>query len=198
MEVEAKFRVPDEGTLTALERVTTLAGYDIDTGERRQDHDTFMDTPDRAFLAHGYYLRRRETADGIRLTLKQLLSDDGGVLRREELEMLVAVDVPVNEWPPGALRSRVEEIAEGQLLEPLLTLDQERFARVVRRDGEEVAELSLDRVAVHAGDGGRSWLEAEVETRGVGGDDDLAALAGELRERWTLVPRPGPSSLARP
>jgi CHAD domain-containing protein len=188
MEVEAKFRVPDEETLAALEAATALAGYEVDAGERRQDRDTFLDTHARDFLARGYYLRRRETRDGIRLTLKRLLSDDGGVLRREELEMLVAVDVPVHEWPQGELRSRVEEIAAGRPLEPLLTLEQERVARRVARDGREVAELSLDRVLVRGQDAEHAWLEAEVETRARGGDHDLEALARELRERWGLVP----------
>lgn len=188
MEVEAKFRVPDEGTLAALETTPAIAGYEVGEGARRRDRDTFLDTPARAFLTRGYYLRRRETGDGIRLTLKQLLSDAGGVLRREELEMLVAVDVPVNEWPAGDLRSRVEEIAGGAALEPLLALEQERMARCVSREGREVAELSLDRVTVQAAAGERVWFEAEVETRGAGDDDDLEALAGELREQWTLVP----------
>ena len=188
MEVEAKFRVPDEGTLAALEVAPAIAAYDVSEGERRHDRDTFLDTPARAFLARGYYLRRRETGDGIRLTLKQLLSDAGGVLRREELEMLVAVDVPVDEWPEGDLRSRVQEVAGGEPLEPLLALEQERMARRVSREGREVAELSLDRVTVQAAEGERVWFEAEVETRGAGGDGDLEALAGELRERWALVP----------
>ena len=188
MEVEAKFRVPDEDTLAALETVAELAGCEVDAGERRHDRDTFLDTPGRDFLARGYYLRRRETGDGIRLTLKQLLSDAGGVLRREELEMLVAVDVPVNEWPAGDLRSRVEEIAAGRPLEPLLALSQERLARRVCREGREVAELSLDRVLVQGSAAEHAWLEAEVETRGEGGDDDLGALARELREDWGLVP----------
>lgn len=188
MEVEAKFHVPDEDTLVALETAPALAGYDVDPGERRHDRDTFLDTPGRDFLARGCYLRRRETGDGIRLTLKQLLSDAGGVLRRDELEMLVVVDVPVNEWPEGVLRSRVEEIAAGQPLEPLLTLSQERLARRVRRDGREVAELSLDRVLVQGADGEHLWFEAEVETRGEDADDDLEALARDLRESWGLVP----------
>ena len=39
-----------------------------------------------------------------------------------------------------------------------------------------------------APDGDRGWLEAEVEARGRGGDDDVAALAAVLRDEWGLVP----------
>jgi CHAD domain-containing protein len=190
MEVEAKFRVPDEATLAELESIAMLAGCEVAAGERRHDADTFLDTPARDFLARGYYLRRRETTGGVRLTLKQLLSDEGGVLRREELEMLVAADVPVAEWPAGELRDRVEHIAAGRSIEAMLSLEQDRMARTVRRDGREVAELSLDRVTVRAGDEDHVWLETEVETRGDGTDEDLEALAAELRARWGLVPEP--------
>ena len=190
MEVEAKFAVPDGRTLGRLERASSLAGYRLEPGERRQDRDTFLDTPDRSFLRAGHYLRRRETGAGVRLTLKQLVSSEDGVLRREELEMLVAADVPVREWPAGPLRERVEELAAGEPLDPLLTLSQERVARVVTSDAREVAELSLDVVTVAAGEREHVWREIEVETRGEGSDTDLAALAAELSRRYHLAPEP--------
>ncbi|MBE0528639.1 MAG: CYTH domain-containing protein, partial [Thermoleophilia bacterium] len=104
MEVEAKFLVPDEETLARLIEVASLAGCDVEPGEARHDVDTFLDTPDRRLLAGGFYFRRRETSDGVRLTLKKLVAPSEGVLRREEIEALVAADVPVAEWPAGPLR----------------------------------------------------------------------------------------------
>lgn len=188
MEVEAKFLVPDEETLTRLIAVTSLAGCDVEPGEARRDRDTFLDTGDRRLLTAGFYFRRRETSDGVRLTLKQLVAPSEGMLRREETEALVAADVPLSEWPAGPLRERVEKLTGGDPLEPLLTLAQTRVARVVRRSGREIAELSLDRVTASAPDGDRGWLEAEVEARGTGGDGDVAALATALRDEWGLVP----------
>src|SRR5665647_3985864 len=70
VEIEAKFSVDDAATLARMEEVPELAGFEIDAGVRRRDKDTFLDTADRRFLAAGYYLRRRETGDGMRLTLK--------------------------------------------------------------------------------------------------------------------------------
>ena len=188
MEVEAKFLVPNEETLERLAATTTLAGCDVAPGEARRDVDTFLDTSERRLLAAGFYFRRRETTGGVRFTLKQLVAPTDGVLRREELEALVAADVPVAEWPHGPLRERVEALAGGEPLEPFLTLGQVRVARVVSRDGREVAELSVDRVTATAPDGERGWLEVEVEARGEGTDDDVAALAAELRDAWGLVP----------
>ena len=188
MEVEAKFLVPDEATLARLIETETLAGCDVEPGTARRDVDTFLDTPERRLLAAGYYFRRRETDDGVRLTLKQLVAPSEGVLRREEIEALVAADVPVAEWPDGELRQRVEQLTGGDPLQPMLTLSQVRVARVVRRGRREIAELSLDRVTATAPDGDRGWLEAEVEARGRGGEGDVAALATELREEWGLVP----------
>ena len=188
MEVEAKFLVPDEATLARLIETASLAGCEVQPGAPRRDEDTFLDTTDRRLLAAGYYFRRRETDDGVRFTLKQLVAPTDGVMRREEVEALVAADVPVAEWPAGELRERVESLTGGEPLEAMLTLSQVRVARVVRRGRREVAELSLDRVTATAPDGDRGWLEAEVEARGRGGDADVTALAAELRDAWGLVP----------
>ncbi len=188
MEVEAKFLVPDAETLARLVETAALGGYRVEPGAERHDADTFLDTPGRRLLAAGYYFRRRETDDGVRLTLKQLVAPAEGVLRREEIEALVAADVPVAEWPDGELRSRVESLTGGEPLEPMLTLSQVRVARVVRKARREVAELSCDRVTASAQDGERGWLECEVEARGQGGDADVTALAAVLRDEWGLTP----------
>jgi CHAD domain-containing protein len=188
MEVEAKFLVADDETLARLIETAELGGYDVRPGAERHDADTFLDTPGRRLLAAGYYFRRRETDDGVRLTLKQLVAPSDGVLRREEIEALVAADVPVAEWPAGELRKRVEQLTGGEPLEAMLTLSQVRVARVVRKGRREVAELSLDRVTASAPDGDRGWLECEVEARGRGGDADVAALAAVLRDDWGLTP----------
>ena len=188
MEVEAKYTVADAAALARLANAPALAGYDVEAGERRRDRDTFLDTAGRGFLAAGYYLRRRETGGGVRLTLKQLVTAEDGVLRREELEALVAADAPPAEWPLGELRARVEGIALGAPLEPFLFLEQERLARRVLDGAREVAELSLDDVTVAAGGRARRWFEAELELRGEGDDDDLERLAAALRAEPGLTP----------
>jgi CHAD domain-containing protein len=186
MEIEAKYAVPDIEVLARLETVSKLAGYEIDAGERRHDLDTFLDTADRRFLAAGYYLRRRETGGGVRLTLKELSGGVAGIHRREELEALVAADVPPTEWPPGALRERVRAIVADAPLEQFLQLSQERLARRVRDGDRDVAELSLDRVLLDDTEG--RWFEAELELRADGTEDDLARLTAALLEVGPLEP----------
>ncbi|MBN2205143.1 MAG: CHAD domain-containing protein [Thermoleophilia bacterium] len=188
MEIEAKYSVPDDDTLERLARARRLAGYTLGALADRRDGDVFLDTADRRFLAAGYYLRRRETGDGVRLTLKGLVTATDGVLRREELEALVAVDVPVQEWPQGQLRERVESVAQGAPLAPLLELRQRRRTRAVSDGEREVGELSLDEVEIVGDAGERGWLELELELRGEGDEDDLVKLTRALRRRFRLKP----------
>ena len=188
MEIEAKYSVPDDDTLERLARARRLAGYTLGALADRRDGDVFLDTADRRFLAAGYYLRRRETGDGVRLTLKGLVTAADGVLRREELEALVAVDVPVPEWPQGQLRERVESVAQGAPLAPLVELRQRRRTRVVSDGEREVGELSLDEVEVVGDAAERGWLELELELRGDGDEDDLVKLTRALRRRFRLKP----------
>ena len=190
MEVELKFTVTDPATVARLSQATDLAGYDMDAGERRRDRDTFLDTAGRRFLAAGFYLRRRETGGGVRITLKQLAHGTGGVMRREELEALVAADVPLSEWPEGELRERVRAMAGDEPLEPFLHLEQERLARIVRDGRREVAELSVDDVTVAVEGHAKRWSEVELELRDAGTEDDLDKLSAALRAESGMEPEP--------
>lgn len=196
MEVEAKFRVPDAGRLDRLAAAPRLAGYDLDAPVARRDDDAFLDTADRRFLAAGYYLRRRENADGLRFTLKQIVTADDGLLRREELEQRAAADVAPEQWPPGPLRRRVLEIADGAGVAEFFTLSQERRTRAVRGSRAPVAEMSLDAVTITAGGRDERWFEVEVELVDAGTENDLKTLAAGLRDVWDLAPEPA-SKFAR-
>jgi len=190
VEIELKFTVTDPATVARLSQAASLAGYDVDAGVRRRDRDTFLDTPGRRFLAAGYYLRRRETGGGVRLTLKQLVSGAGGVMRREELEALVAADVPLSEWPRGELRERVRALAGDEALAPFLFLEQERLARIVSDGEREVAELSVDDVTVAVEGRARRWSEVELELRGAGTEEDLERLSAWFRGEPGMEPEP--------
>ena len=189
MEVEAKFRVSDAALLERLATAPRLVGYDLEAPAARHDQDVFLDTADRRLLAAGFYLRRRENADGVRITLKQIApAHDDGVLRREEHELRAAADVPVLEWPRGPLRDRLLGLIGEEALSPVLELGQQRRTRRVGLDGRVVAELSLDEVAARAGARVRRWYEAEIELLPDGTEEDLVALGAALREVWGLAP----------
>jgi len=189
VEVEAKFRVSDEALLERLAVAPRLVGYDLEAPAARHDEDVFLDTPDRHLLGAGFYLRRRENEEGVRIALKQIATAAAdGVLRREEHELRVAADVPVRDWPRGALKARVRGVIGDAELAPILTLTQDRRTRRVGLDGRPVAELSLDAVVVRAGSRKRRWYEVEVEVIGDGTEEDLAVLGAALREVWGLAP----------
>jgi len=199
VEVELKYLVPDAATAARLAAVARLAGYEVGPGEPRHDRDLFLDTADRRLLRAGWYLRRREQAGGVTLTLKgaaPAAALPGGVtpaaVAREEVSVAVDPAAPPTALPPGPLAERVAALSGGRPLAPLAELRQERLARPLRRDGREVAELSLDTVEVPAAGGrpGRRWREVEVELREGGEVADLAALDAELRGRWGLRPVP--------
>ena len=103
--------------------------------------------------------------------------------------MVLAEDAAPDQWPPGPARALVLRLAGGRPLEPLFELRQTRVLRPVRRERRLIAELSLDRVRVFASGAERSFHEVEVELKG-GADDDMAALAAALRDRWHLTPQP--------
>lgn len=189
MEVEAKFRVPDAALLERLAAAARLVGYDLEASVARSDEDVFLDTADGKLLAAGFYLRRRQNADGVRFALKEIAAaHDDGVLRREEHELRAAADVPVPEWPRGPLRRRVHGIVGDEELVPLLKLEQQRRTRRVGLEGRAVAELSLDVVAARAGSRARRWYEVELELLPGGTEDDLVVLREALRDVWGLVP----------
>ncbi len=190
MEIEAKFALPDLQTLRRLESVERLAAFDLLLGTVKQVHDTYLDTTSRHLLSAGYACRRREQADGLLFTLKQLVGLQGPVHRREELEILLASDQPPTEWPDCPARERLLEIIGQEPLLPLFDLSQRRIVRPVQRGSVLVAELSLDQVELTSGGEGQRFLELEVELLGEGTEDDLAPIVACLRDEWHLQPEP--------
>jgi CHAD domain-containing protein len=189
VEVEVKFRVSDAVLLERLAAAPRLVGYDLEAPALRRDVDAFLDTADGRLLAAGFYLRRRENAEGVRMALKQIAAAEAdGVLRREEHELRVAADVPVADWPRGPLKTRVRGLVGDEDLTSILVLEQERRTRRVGLEGRAVAELSLDAVVVRTGRRARRWYEAEVELLADGTEGDLAELSAALRDVWGLVP----------
>ena len=70
MEIEAKFALPDVGTLERLAQAETLLDFRLGPAVTRTVQDVYLDTPDRRLLAAGYACRRREDGDRILLTVK--------------------------------------------------------------------------------------------------------------------------------
>ena len=190
MEIEAKFAVPDEATWLKLQTVEKLAGYALSPGKTKRVHDTFVDTPDRAILASGHVCRKREVDGQIVMTLKSGQTVEGAVHRREELEITLERELPIEQWPTSEIRDRLLGIAGDGALAPLFDQHQTRIIRWVSLADRVVAEMSVDRVELSINGREQGYFEVEFELKVAGTEDDLAAVAACLQSEWKLKPEP--------
>ncbi len=145
-------------------------------GERLESRlftSTYYDTPDRSLAGAGLTLRRR-VENG--LSRWQLKLPRGGNARAE----LEAPGGPVG--PPAPLADLLVAHVRHGRLGPVATLRTRRAGVRVADEGQTIADVTLDSVAVL--DAGRSAGEfAELEIELVDGDDrDLERLARTLRK----------------
>lgn len=188
MEIEAKYRVPDEQQFQRLLGVTSLAGFDLGSMSVAELHDTYLDTADGAILAGGYACRLRRQGDRIIATLKGLGRAEGAVHRRVELEVELPEPLAPRDWSPSPARDLALRLAGQEPLVPLFRLEQARHSRLMRQGDRIAAELHLDRVRVYLGDAvAATYLELEAELTPEGREEDLDRLAAELDE-WQLAP----------
>lgn len=194
MEIEAKFLLPDEETLELLTTVPRLSDFELGPPRTLLHMDTYLDTADHRLLAAGWVCRvRRREGEPAVVTVKSRTAGEGGIMRREELDVVLENEsLQPEPWPPGPVRETVLALAAGRQLVPLARLWQRRTLRAVTRAGQPalLAVLSLDMVDVESPRGGpptRSWLEAEVELA-TGDEQLLARLARVLTEEWGLLP----------
>ncbi len=115
MEIEAKFKVPDEATFSRLEDAVELGPFHVSPGRLVDLHDSYLDTPDNRVLGAGYFCRRRESSDGIVMTFKGTSGDgDDPVHRREEVSVELPADAPPSLWPEGPARDLALRLAGGR------------------------------------------------------------------------------------
>ena len=206
MEIEAKFKAPDQEILRGLAEAPRLAGFPLSAGTVENLSDTYMDTARWLILAAGFACRRRVGDDRILITLKQLRGADEVVHRREEYEVEIAEDLPPDKWPESPARTKVLDIIGDEHLAEVLDLRQKRVTRLVGAPDNPVAELSLDEVdlggpgASDAADAsniagassepGTHFFEVEAELKAGGTERDLAAIVSALRKEWHLEPEP--------
>ena len=188
MEIEAKFLVPDEATWLQLQTVDQIAGYTLSSGQTKQVHDTFVDTPDRKILASQYVCRKREVDGHIVMTLKQGQTVEGAVHRREEWEVTLEHEQPIGQWPPSEIRERLLSVVGDVPLVPLFDQHQTRIVRWASLAGREVAEVSVDHVMLSIKGREQSYYELEVELKASGTEGDLAQMAASLATEWHLPP----------
>ncbi len=190
MEIEAKFAVT--GPLSADD----ISQLDIDpyalrsTGEARHT-DVLLDTPDRAITSGKNALRVRSQGERVIATFKGPNAGSGGTHEREEIEADVE-GVLGGDFSglPSVVAERVAPLIGDAPLRPLIANDIARSTWAIEREGQVVGELALDTGTISAGGRSTEVHELEVELKGDGTREDIAALAARLPELLPLKPEP--------
>lgn len=190
MEIEAKFSVPNPAVYFQLQAANRLAGYSLSTVQVKDIRDTYLDTRQRLILAAGYSCRRRESRQGIVMTLKSLDKTTGAVHRRGEWEIKLAVNQPPAKWPDSPVRDRVLQLIGKDPILPLFDLQQTRVIRLMKQNEQPVAELSLDSVSLSVKDQVHSYFELEVELLPQMPEEMLSPVIACLQDEWKLKPEP--------
>jgi inorganic triphosphatase YgiF len=188
MEIEAKFAVPDEATLNRLAAMEQLAGYTLLPGETKRMRDKFMDTLDYAVLKSGHVCRQRDYGDHLVMSLKSGHTVEGGVHRREELEVTLPRPRAIVQWPDSEIRTKLLGLIGDVPLASMCDQRQTRVVRMLQQADRIVAEFSADRVELSRRGRQVLYFEVEVELKESGTEDDLAAMVRGLIDEWGLQP----------
>jgi CHAD domain-containing protein len=189
LEIEAKFRVPDEQTFDGLQRANELAGFTLGEALVSELRDLYLDTAQGAVRAAGYSCRLRRAGDRHLASLKALESTDDFIHRRVEHEVELPEPLPPQQWPASVARDRALELCGSEPVSELFRIEQIRHSRPLLKEERLVAEFSLDRVRIcREQEVVAAFLELEAELETEGREEDLEQLAVELQEAWGLEP----------
>jgi inorganic triphosphatase YgiF len=188
MEIEAKFSVPDPAVYYHLQIADHVGGYSLSTLDVQSVLDTYLDTRRRRILAAGYSCRRRETNEGIVMTLKSLGGAEGAIHRHEVWDLSTSASRTPADWPEGPARDLVLQLIGGEPLVSLFELQQTRVIRLLKQDEQPVAELRLDRVSLVSEEGEQVYLDLEVGLLPQVPEETLTAIVACLHDEWRLEP----------
>lgn len=190
MEIEGKLIVPDPGVYWMLQSIQYAAGYSLVTQQADELFDTYLDTPYHRISAAGYSYRRRERRDGILMTIKSLSQANGGIHRRQVLEVKLARSLPPRDWPECTARQQMLQIIGSERLLPILNMQQTRIVRLMKEGKQTVAKLNLDRVAILVDNGEHVYLDLEAVLRPGFPEEILISIMDYFQEEWRVEPQP--------
>ncbi len=189
VEVEIKYRIADSSFVGELLAAKRLGPCEIDKFQTRQHHDTYLDTPDRAFLARGLAFRYRRTATRGIVQLKSLTKGEGIIHRRTELWAVTDRPTEPQTWLPGPAKDLAIEILEDKALQPLFEVRQIRHFAKLRRDGIIMAEMSIDEVVWQTNGRETQGWELEIELSDACGEELICSIDDELTKTGQLIPQ---------
>lgn len=190
MEIEVKYQLSNETICAELKTLTQVGDYAISTGYQITFNDTYYDTEYTSLSAAGFALRERRASHDIMVTLKSLTPPIGNLHIREEIEIQspdIRIDQP-NTWQDDVLRHQVWRMTNGQTLQPIFEIHQERFLRNVTKNAVIVAEFCIDRAHFHFYDRELLYLGLEIELTASGTENDLSSIRNALEQTFELIP----------
>lgn len=194
MEIEAKFIIPDATTARKLRTLARVGAFDLTAPRTLRMRDTFFDTRAHALRAVRYVLRVRRRSDGKTfVTLKMPTTMQGAIHSRPEIEFLTKWQRTPRAFSRAQLPSKIAAIlkplAHDALLTPMFSITQTRHVRAVRAGRRIVAEWSVDRVEMRAGEKYQVMYELEIELKRTGTRAELEEFSAALQSRWNLKPQ---------
>ena len=190
MEIELKYRMEDVSVMDAIFQDPYIEMIkDKQTEESIEMFAVYFDTEDRRLHDAGIAFRIRKEGDVIIATLKWKDSSEGGMHRREELNvpivdeaMLHTPDIRIFEQ--SVIYQMMEDIVGERTMVPLMEVHSLRHQ--VRIDtGLPICELSVDKGEVRVGEKAAPILEMEIELFS-GEEADMIALGEGLAEKYGL------------
>jgi inorganic triphosphatase YgiF len=202
LEVEARFRADDRGSLGTLATTPTLGQAELGPAEVVDELDRYLDTDDGRLATARWACRLRTRHGMTRLSLKGPAAGDTGAAwlhRRPEMEGPATDALDPAAWPPSEARDRLAELAGDRPLHERFRLAQRRTERAVALGGRALGTLTLDAVRFLGPDGRDLGTLDTVELE-LAMDDDgrpraaaetaLGRLADALAALPGLVPEP--------
>ena len=207
-ELEAKFALSKQEELDALANSPDLPdGFSIGGSQVVSVADAYLDTRDMLLLRHGYTVRLRTKGDNRLITLKSLEEMHGGHIQ-DRMEIEKPLDSGSEEVGPLGWHEEIRRIVydvagEDAHLQPVCIVVQTRHKEWLHTDPSDspMAELSLDQVAVSAGEIGDDgsgesratgpssrFFEVELELLDPSQEPAFFALVQWLESRSELSP----------
>ncbi len=192
MEIEAKFQISDEDSISELLSIDQIGDYHLSECETIPIIDEYLDSKKRILLELGYYCRiRMMNTDGhpnkIEVTLKNLAQVKDDIhTRTEETVHLSDYTQSVQRWPESKARDLVEQMIKKEKLYRLFRIEQNRNRRYVSRKNISFADLSVDRVNVSIGSLQDAYTVLEIELMPERSFFELNTFLALIKNRYPL------------
>lgn len=188
MEIELKYRIPDEETADRIwdnELFTEME--EEGSREELSLHACYYDTADLDLARSRIAYRIRKEGEHFTSTVKWQGKSEDGLHEREELSCHVPDDTPDLElFCESEIGEEIRNIVGEKMLQ--LVLETRIKRRRYRIDTDEaILEVAIDEGSVDTEKGSENILELEIELF-TGDTDELMRIGSKMQKQYGLVP----------